>query len=204
MRTVLKNILQFTGLEVGVPATLPHGLNINGRAMTPNVVTPATGGFTVDVDETEVMVVRTSGGDALDVYVELWHSIEDARPADGISALPFILQPGAGGGGGGGDNTLEFLSNTGDLEVTLDGDVSTSIVQFVEGVPDPITFTLPDSTMDPGFIKRILVIGPGHGVITVEGNVIGNADFPQDQNGCRWLVWAGDFWYPLDPLPAVV
>ncbi len=102
MPSTLKNVLQFTGLQVGVPASQPHLLNLNGRAVEPDLVLPKTGGFVVDADETNVIVTRTAdAGATLSVYVERWHSIENAQPLpNGItpSALPFVLDPGGGGG----------------------------------------------------------------------------------------------------------
>lgn len=102
MGTVLKNILNFTGLLVGVPASLPHLLNINGIAKVPRVGGTDASGFTVTADATNVTVTRTASaasGDAR-VYVEFWYSLEDVEPPGGIPSgyFPFFFAGGAGGG----------------------------------------------------------------------------------------------------------
>ena len=115
MATVLKNVLRFTGLVIGVPSVQAHGCNYNGRAVPPKNVWLNGGGFTVAVDDTNVTITRTaSGSAAVDVAVELWHSYEDAEPLpSGIpaSVMPFIMQ-GVGGGGGGGGAGVQIAAGT--------------------------------------------------------------------------------------------
>jgi hypothetical protein len=102
MGTVLKNILNYTGLVVGVPVALPHLLNVNGVAKIPRIGGTNAGGFTVTADATNVTVTRTADAQsgAVRVYVEFWHSMEDVEPPGGIPPgyFPFFF---AGGGGGG-------------------------------------------------------------------------------------------------------
>jgi len=98
--TILKNILSFTGLVVGVPASLPHLLNVNGTSVDPDLVLPdIVGGFTVTADATNVTVTRLVGSPAaVDVYVERWHTIEYVTPSGGLAAqIPFVVTGGAGG-----------------------------------------------------------------------------------------------------------
>lgn len=101
MSTILHNIVRFTGLTVGVPIALPHKLNRNGVPAVPKIGATNAGGFTVTADATNVTVTRgASAGPAVDVYVEVWHSIEDAEPPGGLDALiPFIIESSVGGGG---------------------------------------------------------------------------------------------------------
>jgi hypothetical protein len=40
--TILKNVVQFTGLVIGVPVALPHLLNVNGVAIAQQQLHPAT------------------------------------------------------------------------------------------------------------------------------------------------------------------
>jgi len=103
-RTVLKNILAFTGLVVGVPVSLPHLLAFGTRSVIPEFITADGGGFTITADATNVTVTRTLGAaDAVNVCVERWHTIEDAQPPGGLSAFyPFVVAAPLGGGGGGG------------------------------------------------------------------------------------------------------
>ena len=71
--TMLLNIIRFTGLLVNVPTSLPHGLNIDGTPVVPQIVTPRTGSADVSVTATDVIVTRlpSSGADdAVDVLVE--------------------------------------------------------------------------------------------------------------------------------------
>ncbi len=113
MATILKNILSFTGLVVGVPVVLPHRLNVNGIPALPRTVEPDLGGFTITADATNVTVTRTvDGGAAVNVLVEFWHTIEAVvplvpPPGQLIGQVPWIQQPGAGGGGGGSTIIVE-------------------------------------------------------------------------------------------------
>lgn len=110
MATVLKNIVRFAGLGVGVPASLPHGLNLDGRAIVPELVLPNTGPFTVVVDATDVTVTRTndSPGAAVDVYVEWFYTPERVFDPqnDPPAGLPLVV--GVGGVGGGGIGPASF------------------------------------------------------------------------------------------------
>jgi hypothetical protein len=77
MATQLKSIVRFTGLTVGVPAALPHSLNINGTGQTPDLVAPEQGFFDIAADSTNVTVTRQIGDpDNVDVYCEVWHTEE--------------------------------------------------------------------------------------------------------------------------------
>jgi hypothetical protein len=99
--TILKNILPFTGLVVAVPVSIPHKLNVNGIPVKPQFGATSTGGFTVTADAVNVTITRVTGGAAVNVYVEHWHTIEDAEPPGGLAALiPFFVESSAGGGGG--------------------------------------------------------------------------------------------------------
>jgi len=110
MATILKNIVRFTGLAIGVPVALPHRLNVNGIAVAPKTVEPNIGGFTITATTTNVTVTRTADAASgnVDVLVEFWHSIEAVvplvpPPGQLAGLVPWVQQPGAGGGGGGGD-----------------------------------------------------------------------------------------------------
>lgn len=96
MSTILKNVLSFSALVVGVPVAQPHLLNLNSVTAKPRILLADGGGFTIIADATNVTVTRTLGASAsVNVYCELWHSIEDAEPQpSGISTLlfPFVMQ----------------------------------------------------------------------------------------------------------------
>lgn len=115
--TILKNILSFTGLVVGVPMVLPHRLNVNGISVLPRTVEPDVGGFTIAADVTNVTVTRAADGPAnVNVLVEYWHSIEAVvplvpPPGKLVGQVPWIQQPGSGGGGSG--TTYAFVFQPG-------------------------------------------------------------------------------------------
>lgn len=99
------NVLSFAGLAVGVPASLPHGLNFNGRALVPDEVIPQIGGFTVTADATNVTVTRTdSSPAAVSILIKAWPSSMRAfgatNPAPGIqpdgslALQPFVFNAG--------------------------------------------------------------------------------------------------------------
>jgi hypothetical protein len=101
-QTVLKNIVQFTGLAIGVPTSLPHGLNVNDIDVAPKLGGFNVDGFTATADLVNVTVTR--GPEALsgdvNVYVEHWHTIESVLPLPGELAglTPFFFSSGDGGG----------------------------------------------------------------------------------------------------------
>jgi hypothetical protein len=101
MGTILKNVLAFTGLPIAVPVSLPHRLNVNGHAVIPQLVAANAGGFTIAADDVNVTVTRTTGGPAVNIYTEHWHTIEAVVPLPGQLAglVPFIISGGSGGGG---------------------------------------------------------------------------------------------------------
>jgi hypothetical protein len=116
MATVLKNIVRFAGLVEGNPVALPHGINLDGRALTPELVIPNAGPFTIAVDATNVTVTRTadSPGDSVDVLVEWFYTPERVFDPQNNPPAGFpIIIPGAGVGGsgsgvGGGDIDSEL------------------------------------------------------------------------------------------------
>jgi len=92
--TVLKNVLNFSGLVVGTPLSIPHLLNVNGVAVAPELVIASAGGYTLAVDTNNVTVTRgTSGGASVNIYVERWHTFEDSEPPGGLGSLvPFFVE----------------------------------------------------------------------------------------------------------------
>ena len=134
MNTILKNVLQFSGLVIGVPVALPHLLNVNSQSVIPQLVAGNAPGFTIAANATTVTVTRTSatGNDSIGVYVEHWHTIEAVTPPGNLLGLvPFII--GSGGTApseapliaaatlnafGGGTPGIEFLSNFGFTNAT--------------------------------------------------------------------------------------
>jgi hypothetical protein len=101
MPTVLKNVVSFTGLAVGVPVSLPHGLNVNGDPVIPELVASNAGGFTVTADTVNVTVTRNGAATSVDVYVEHWHTFEAVVPPGGLDGrVPFVIAGGIGGSPG--------------------------------------------------------------------------------------------------------
>jgi hypothetical protein len=89
-KTVLKNVVPFTGLAVNVPMSLPHLLNENNVNKAPELVAMSDEGFTVTANTTKITVVRTTGPDNVKIYCEHWHTIEDLTPA-GYVPVPFVI-----------------------------------------------------------------------------------------------------------------
>jgi len=162
MATKLYEILQFNGLVVGVPTSLPHGLNFGDTPQTPDRIDAQTGGFTITADNTNVTVTR--GVAALDnvlVWVEVLHTEQRAFGASTITGLtprPFVLQPGVGGAGAG--NTLDqaydeggpgvgraILADSGSVTVTNNEDDATAALELfrapvVGGAGDALAITM--------------------------------------------------------------
>ena len=98
MADTLKNIVRFVAVPVGVPTALPHGLNIEGRALTPDLCFPlAPNNFDVTADDTNVTVTNNGNAAAdIDVYVEFWHTIDrvfgphDQFQPAGLTPRPFV------------------------------------------------------------------------------------------------------------------
>lgn len=106
--TVLKNIVEFTGLGLDVPVSLPHGLNVNDIDVAPQLGGTDVEGFTVTADAINITVTRTidAPGGAVKVYVEHWHTIEAAlqKPAELAGLTPFFFAAS------GGANSAEIIS----------------------------------------------------------------------------------------------
>jgi len=131
MSTILKNIVRFTGLVIGVPVALPHRLNVNGVPALPRTVEPNTGGFTITANTSNVIVTRTADGAAsVDVLVEYWHSIEAVvplvpPPGELAGLVPWVQQPGAGGGSLSQPSWIAMIN-----AVSVDASTPTEWVQF--------------------------------------------------------------------------
>lgn len=94
--TFINNVVPFVGLVVGVPAVLPHGLNLGGTKLIPTRMVASASGFTITADDTNVTAVRNTAKSAEDVnvLVEYWF---DAK-LDGFS--PFVILGDSGSGAG--------------------------------------------------------------------------------------------------------
>lgn len=119
MGTILKNVLSFTGLVVGVPVVLPHRLNVNGIPVLPDLVAANGANFTITATALNITVTRTApAAAAVDIYTEHWHTFEDVIPKTPtptfIGLTPFIIASGDGGSGGGGipQNGAMFYGTT--------------------------------------------------------------------------------------------
>lgn len=88
--TRLKNVLTFLNVASGAQVALPHGLNIRGVAVTPDIYVPSSSApFTVAVDATNVTVTNVGPSAAtVTVFVEYWYSVERLFGAESVKALP--------------------------------------------------------------------------------------------------------------------
>jgi hypothetical protein len=106
MASKLKALVQFSGLSVGVPVALPHGLNWNGTAVTPDIAEILDGSapYTATADATNLTITRVAGAPAAcNVVVESWHTVE--RAFDGsqnvrLSSSLLVIQGGSAGSTG--------------------------------------------------------------------------------------------------------
>ena len=167
---VLKNILSFTGLGIGVPTSLPHGLNRGTGPATPRLIAANAPGFTITANTINVTVTRTTGGATVSVYAELWHTIEDAEPYPGLAPtnFPFVIDAN-GGGGGGGSNII--VDNQG---VALPGNPFTTLdftgggVVAADAGAGVATITIPGTVTTDG--TTITGDGsPGNPLVAVAG-----------------------------------
>ncbi len=155
MATQLKNIVRFTGLAVGVPTSLPHSLNINGIAQFPDLVAPEQGFFDISADDTNVTVTRQVGDpDNVDVYCEVWHTIErsfgpfsDSQPTN-LAPRPFILRYGWGSSlANAGIMRTEYATP---LAAPIDVDSESNMIWGVESNP---------LTIEQGMVLNGSIIG---------------------------------------------
>jgi hypothetical protein len=101
----LFNILQFVAVPPGTPGVAQaHGLNVPGRPnVTPDLILPSVGGFTVTADDTDVTVVN-NGVEAADIDVWVWHLHTFDRAFGSVATFnltpqPFVVSPGGVGSG---------------------------------------------------------------------------------------------------------
>jgi hypothetical protein len=168
MGTILKNIVQFTGLVIGVPTSLPHRLNVNGRPVMPKIGGGDAGGFTITADTVDVTATRLAGADPdVNVYVEYWHTLESVTPlipppGQLIGLTPLFFAGGSGGSGA----ASQLLSIYGDGaygDYVTAGDETWTSLAGAPGAPVvPVGSALPFAFFDN------LTISPGDSV-TVGG-----------------------------------
>lgn len=159
MATILKNILSFSGLVVGVPVALPHGLNVNGTPVKPAIGGLNAGGFTVTADTINVTVTRQAAGPAaVQVYVEHWHTIDAVTPpgSNTLDAFtPFFFSNSGGGGGSGPSATQTQIVyvNKGGNDGTADGSMNLPFLT----IQAAMTF-IADATLNK---RYVISLGPG-------------------------------------------
>jgi hypothetical protein len=212
--TILKNILRFTGLVVGVPVVQPHNLNLNTNGslvpLLPQFVATNAGGFTVTVTDLTVTVTRTvaaATGTVL-VYVEHWHTIEEVLPPGNLATLvPFLIQPGTGGGGGGVDTDGVTIGGDGTLGNALFV-IPSGLDEQVAVAVDGVTITGDGTTGNP----LVAAIVPDTGITQLTGDVLagpGSGAQPATVAGLQnnpvaiaapvsnqVLTWNGSAWAP--------
>lgn len=100
MGTQLIQVVTFEDVGAGQQITLPHALNVNGRALVPDLVLRDNADFTIDaVDSDSITVTNTSGGVAtLNAWLEFKHTTQrwfGAQQTAALSPNPFIPTAGA-------------------------------------------------------------------------------------------------------------
>lgn len=107
MGTRLLQVVTFTNIGAAATLALPHQININGAAQTPDFVAADTPGFAISVTATQVTVTNNNPAPAsVNVWLELKHSIprQLGRVPDGLTdpsltPRPFVAAAGGGGSG---------------------------------------------------------------------------------------------------------
>lgn len=172
MGTILKNVVRFTGLVVGVPVALPHRLNVNGIPVAPRIGGANNACFTITANTINVTATRTAdAGPDVDVYVEFWHSIEAVVPlvpAPGQLAGLVPLFFASCGGGGGGAPIVEHFSGDGSVDppIVVNPVDDAVFVQNIAG-ETVLDFTLADSTVDGHVISFKTVGSTNNNVCTI-------------------------------------
>jgi hypothetical protein len=106
MSTRLIQTLAFSGVPAAGQASLPHSINIAGRALVPDFVAVDNGDFRDGIIVTSTTVTVTNNGSApadCNVWLEYKHTIQRAFGAVQTTSLvpnPFIAAASAGGGSG--------------------------------------------------------------------------------------------------------
>lgn len=121
----LKNIVVANPLPVGV-TVLPHGLNISGRGVIPDIFAPDTaGGLSFALDDTNVTITNAGVATTCAVYVEYFHSFNRNFGPFGTLTLP--IAPFEIGGAGANATLAQAYLNGGAggqviaLDTTRDG-----------------------------------------------------------------------------------
>ena len=208
--TILKNILSFTGLTVGVPQTQPHRLNLNDvQPLLPQFAAANAGGFTINVTDVTVTVTRTPAAStaAVQVYVEHWHTIEEVLPPGNLAGfVPFLIQPGGAGVDTGIiELTTDVLAGPGSgiqaaTVVALQGNAVAATAPAASNV---LTWTgaawapAPTATTGITQLTNDVTAGPGTGaqaatVTALQGNAVAIAAPAPNQV----LSWNGSAWVP--------
>jgi len=172
--TVLHNVLSFTGLVLDTPAQIAHGLQLDHDSagvvpLTPQLVAPERGPFTVAVDATNVTVTRTndSPGDSVDVWVQWSHTIDQVWPRTGLpAALPHIIRPGLITGGNG---TLLNVATVAALAAYAVGPLDDGAVAYVASMDDLYTLTKTGGPYVADNLAIVAASGGGYWIAQTEG-----------------------------------
>lgn len=95
MPCVLKNIVTFASVNGQATVSSPHGLNLDGTGLTPDLLQLDTDGdFTVTANATNITVTNTGNtATSISVLAERWHSIPRALPPPVVNLTPQPFLP---------------------------------------------------------------------------------------------------------------
>lgn len=131
--TRLLQVVTFTNVAPATPTDLPHNINVDGVAKTPDFVATDVPGFTVAVTSSTVAVTNTTGVAAtVNVWLELKHSIprQLGGGVDNLIPQPFVAAAGGSSGGSGLIQTL-VADVTADVETAGDSPGVTLLSQAI-------------------------------------------------------------------------
>jgi hypothetical protein len=102
--TQLNQVLSFVDIGAGETAALSHDININGRAVVPDIVFRDNSAFSIVSVTASLVTVRNDGDGVgtLNVWLQRQHTIDRAYGADQTTELvPHPFVPAVGGSGDG-------------------------------------------------------------------------------------------------------
>jgi hypothetical protein len=154
--TVLKTILAYNNVASGATATLPHGLNLSGRAVSPDEIQLDDGDFSIVSSDTTDVTVRNNGAAlaSVNVLCERWHTEERALPPGQTDLTPQPFVPAGSGGNGGAvsEPRITFVYRPGGVasqNVYTDWATMFAAIGNVEGLK---TVLVDDSIVSPALI----------------------------------------------------
>jgi len=172
----LASMLSFVGVPVGATATLPHGLTLSGRSVTPDLVFlqyPSTFELAGATSTSITLRNTANASGACLAYVSAIHPAirllgmapDDGNMTQGMTPRPFCPgTPNSGGGGGGNAQVFDYT------------------VTGAEPDPSAIVIAIPHAMADANY-EAIATIQGGPVLASLGISAKTNTDFVLDATG---------------------